>query len=88
MLFYFLLTSSNIYSVDINSWHAHLGHIGQDKINRLARDGQQANINLLMCKQCLVNKNTRKTFGKGTRAEFPLQLVHSNICGPMNVRTK
>ena len=29
---------------------------------------------------------TRLPFRKAKRATFPLQLIHSNICGPMNVR--
>ena len=36
----------------------------------------------------LAGKATRKSFGKRTRAEFPLQLVHSDICGPLNVRAR
>jgi transposase InsO family protein len=31
---------------------------------------------------------TRKPFGTGTRSEFPLQLIHSDIYGPMNVRAR
>ena len=40
------------------------------------------------CENCLVEKITRKPFGKAKRAKFPLQLIHSDICGPMNVRTR
>ena len=36
----------------------------------------------------MAGKTARKPFGKGTRAEFPLQLIHSDICGPMNVRAR
>ena len=38
------------------------------------------------CEHCLAGKTARKPFGKGTRAEYPLQLIHSDICGPMNVK--
>jgi hypothetical protein len=31
---------------------------------------------------------TKKQFGTGTKYEFPLQLIHSDICGPMNVRVR
>ena len=31
---------------------------------------------------------TRKPFGKRTRAEFPLQLINSDICGPLNVKAR
>ena len=30
----------------------------------------------------------RKPFGKAIRAQISLQLVHSDVCGPMNVRMK
>ena len=36
----------------------------------------------------MAGKTTRKPFGKGTRAEYPLQLIHSDICGPMNVKAR
>jgi len=35
---------------------------------------------------CLVGKTTMKPFNKAMRASSPLQLIHSNICGPMNVK--
>ena len=45
-------------------------------------------INLSICEQCLVGKATRFPFGKAKRACFPLKLIHSDICGPMNVRAR
>ena len=84
----YMTTASDVDSV---VWHARLGHIGQDTMNRLARDdllGQIDKINLPTCEHCLAEKSTRKPFGKATRASIPLQLVHSDICGPMNVRTR
>ncbi|KAL0386675.1 UNVERIFIED_CONTAM: Copia protein [Sesamum latifolium] len=33
-------------------------------------------------------RSCRKPFGKAKRATHPLELVHSNICGPMNVRAR
>ena len=39
-----------------------------------------------MCEPCLAGKAKRKPFGKASRASYPLKLVHSDICGPMNVR--
>lgn len=72
-------------------WHARLGHIGQDRMARLARAGllgPLAKVNLPTCEHCLAGKSTRKPFGKATRAETPLQLIHSDICGPMNVKER
>ena len=37
---------------------------------------------------CLVRKIIRKPFGKAIRAKFLLQLIHSNICGPMSVKIR
>ena len=72
-------------------WHARLGHIGQERMARLAREGligNLAKVTLPTCEHCLVGKSKRKPFGKATGASFPLQLIHSNIRGPMNVRAR
>ena len=52
-------------------------------MNKLAREGllgSLTNIDLPICESCLVEK--------ATRADSPLQIVHSDICGPMSVRTR
>ena len=70
-------------------WHARLGHIGQDRLKRLAKAGLLRfieKIDLPICEHCLVGKATRLPFGKAKRAILPLQLIHSDIYGLMNVR--
>ena len=60
-------------------------------MDRLAKEGllgQVAKVNLPPCESCLVEKMARKPFGKVIRAENSLQLIHSNICGPMNVKAR
>ena len=60
-------------------------------MNRLVREnllGQFTKIDMSTCEYCLADKTTRKPFNKGTRAEIPLQFIHSNICGPMSVRAR
>ena len=84
-----LLTSSD--NVDSIKWHTRLGHIGQERMTRLAREnllGNLAEMSMSACEHCLNGKSIRKPFGKATRESFPLQLVHSDICGPMNVRAR
>ena len=79
------------YENDVEVQHARLSHIGQSRMNRLAKEGLLGTldkIELSTCEHCLAGKTTRKPFGKGTRAESPLQLIHSDICGPMNVRAR
>ena len=83
--------SSNSSSVNDVKWHARLGHIGQDCLKRLAKAGLLGSIDkidLPVCEQCLVGKATGLTFGKAKRACFPLDLTHSDFCGPMNVRAR
>ncbi|KAL0437841.1 UNVERIFIED_CONTAM: Copia protein [Sesamum radiatum] len=84
--------SSSINVHDISAlWHARLGHIGQERMTRLAREGllgSLTKVNLPTCEPCMAEKACRKPFGKAKRATHPLELVHSDICGPMNVRAR
>ena len=85
------ITSVVDYENNVEVWHARLGHIGQSRMNQLAKEGLLRNLNkveLSICEHCLVDKTARKPFGKGTRAKFPLQLIHSDICGLMNIRAR
>ena len=86
----FLTSSDNAFD-NLIIWHARLGHIGHERMTRLAREGLMGNlakVTLSTCEHCLMGKSKRKPFGKATRASFPLQLIHSDICGPMNVRAR
>ena len=58
-------------NVDVNTWHAILGHVGQERMDRLVRESLLY-IVLPICESCLAGKATRKPFGKATRAESPL----------------
>ena len=70
-------------------WHLKLGHINLDRINRLVKDGPLRKLNvgtLPVCESCLEGKMTKRPFSaKGKRSKEPLQLVHSNVCGPLSV---
>ena len=72
---FFLITSSNDINIDVNIWHTRLCYIGQDRMNKLAKEsflGPLKKVNLSICEHCLVEKTTKKLFGKGTHAEIPL----------------
>ena len=82
---FFLTTANNSVT-----WHARLGHIGQERMNKLVREGllgQLAKISLPTCEHYLSGKSSRKPFGKAIGASSPLELIHSDICGPISVRT-
>ena len=64
---------------------------GQDSLYRLARAGLLGSLTkeeLFVCEHCLTGKATRLPFSKAKRASSPLQLIHLDICGPMNVRAR
>ena len=60
-------------------------------MDRLAKRGLLSNaqkVEKSTCEHCLVGKSSRKPFGSGIRADVPLQVIHSDICGPMNVKKR
>jgi len=60
-----------------------------DYIYRLSRTGLLRSLTkeeLPVCEYCLARKATRLSFNKAKRASSPLQLIHLDICGPINVR--
>jgi hypothetical protein len=88
-------STSSTFVIDYNmtisssTWHARLGRIGKDRMARLAREGllgPLAKVDLPICEPCLAGKACRKPFGKVVKATQPLELIHSDICGPMNVK--
>ncbi|KAA0056413.1 gag/pol protein [Cucumis melo var. makuwa] len=71
---------------------AKLGHINLDQIGRLVKNellNELEDDSLPPCESCLERKMTKRSFtGKGYRAKEPLELIHSDLCGPMNVKTR
>ncbi|KAA0035260.1 gag/pol protein [Cucumis melo var. makuwa] len=66
--------------------------VGNLKIERLVKSGFLSKLednSLPPCESFLEGKMTKRSFtGKGLRAKIPLELVHSDICGPMNVKAR
>ena len=80
----YVIGSNNI---DFATWHARLGHIGRDMMTQLAREGllcPLTKVDRQLCEPCLAGKACRKPFGTTKRVAQPIELVHSDICGPMN----
>ena len=73
---------------DAYLWHLHLGHINPNKIERLIKDGLLEPLDFdgfSVCESCLEGKMTKRPFNaKGERAQELLELVHTNVCGPMS----
>ena len=84
----YVIGSNNI---DFATWHAKLVHIGRDRMTRLDREGllgSLTKVDLQLCEPCLVGKACRKPFGRTNRVAQPIELVHSDICGPMNKKAR
>ncbi|KAA0048791.1 gag/pol protein [Cucumis melo var. makuwa] len=61
-------------------------------IRRLVKSGLLSELedkSLPPCESCLEGKMTKRSFtGKGLRAKIPLELIHSNLYRPMNVKAQ
>ena len=73
-------------------WHCRLGHINKNRISRLVREGILNDIDcesIKTCESCLLGKMTKSPFaGKGERAKEILGLIHTDVCGPMNISVR
>lgn len=68
-------------------WHKRLGHVSVSNMNFLKKSVKGIEIPPSMpCEVCTQGKQTRLPFkNNGTRAVSLLQIVHSDVCGPMSV---
>ena len=68
-------------------WHKRLGHISRQRLERLVRDGVLSNLDFSdfeTCVVCLKGKMTTKNIKeKIDRCGSTLDLIHTNICGPL-----
>ena len=78
--------------IDIDIWHRRMGHLGEDNIRKLAKmaDGMGITVgtSVGVCEACVKGKQTRHPSQKpAARAKEPLELVHSDLCGPITPTT-
>ncbi|XP_048481491.1 uncharacterized protein LOC105390889 [Plutella xylostella] len=79
---YALLTSAHL-------WHQRMGHLNYKDLMKLedCTEGVQMDHkteNAILCTTCLAGKQTRQPFKHtGTRASALLEVIHSDVCGPM-----
>ncbi|KAL0448736.1 UNVERIFIED_CONTAM: hypothetical protein Slati_1430000 [Sesamum latifolium] len=70
-------------------WHTRLGHISKDRIRKLvdSKNLEIDNLNhLSTCVSCLKGKVTKKPFvGQSAIANGLLDLVHTDVCGPLSI---
>ena len=73
-------------------WHKRLGHMSEKGMSLLLKKNALSDvqkIHLKKCSHCLAGKQTRVSFKSHTpsRKESILDLVHSDVCGPMKTRS-
>ena len=89
------INTKRLKSNDLNPtylWHCRLGHINENRISKLHRDGLLDSFDFEsyeVCESCLLGKMTKVPFtGKGERASDLLGLIHSDVCGPLNTKAR
>ncbi|GJX59588.1 zinc finger, CCHC-type containing protein [Tanacetum coccineum] len=75
-------------------WHARLGHLNFDDINKMTRKGLVEGIPRInharqICNACLLGKQSRTPFPNQAkfRSKNPLDLVYGDLCGPISPAT-
>lgn len=73
-------------------WHLRLCHINPRRIQRLKSSGALGEFQsepMPVCESCLEGKMVTRPFkAKGYRAKEPLELIHSDLCGPMSIQAR
>jgi hypothetical protein len=80
-------------NLDINKWHKRMGHISEQHLKLMSRNEMVRGLNikpqkrLIFCPSCLHGKQQQNRFpiGQSRKAKEILELIHYNICGPMQI---
>ena len=73
-------------------WHCRLGHIGVKRMKKLHADGLLESLDyesVDACEPCLMGKMTKTPFFRTMeRATHLLEIIHTNVCGLMNIEAR
>ena len=73
-------------------WHCRLGHISIKRMKKLHANGLLESLDydsLDTCEPCLMGKMTKTPFsGKMERATDLLEIIHTDVCGPINIEAR
>ena len=88
----YVLHYHNFFSNVTYLWHCRLGHISELKINKLYKDkffDLDDYTSYKTYESYLIEKMTKTPFTKhGERASDILDLVHTDVCGPMSTQAR
>ncbi len=85
----------NVAKVSMDVWHRRYGHLNGQSLKQLSVDGLVVDLDyngtgeISFCEPCTAGKHHRSPFpvGDGTRAENPLDIVHTDVCGKLNTKS-
>ena len=69
-------------------WHRRLRHIYKERIEKLVKEGILQNLDFTdfhVCVDCIKGKKTKHTKKGATRSNELLEIIHTDICGPLSV---
>jgi hypothetical protein len=97
-------TNSSLYHIESNKciklsltnetflWNLRLSHIDLNKIQKLIKESLLGDLKVepfQVCKSCLDGKMTKRAFpSKENIVKEVWELVHSDVCGPINVQVR
>jgi hypothetical protein len=74
-------------------WHKRLGHTAPTTMDKLVEKGmvtgmEAADVATKFCEDCVITKMTRQPYPhRGNISKAPLDLVHTDVCGPIKPET-
>jgi hypothetical protein len=78
--------------IPLATWHQRLGHVASKTVQTMASRNIVEGLNLddtptsILCSGCLYGKMHRRSFPKGKkRAKRVGELIHADLCGPMQI---
>ncbi|GAA0175662.1 hypothetical protein LIER_28792 [Lithospermum erythrorhizon] len=81
----------NIVQSSLKLWHSKLGHMSIKGLNILVKQGAIPDLDdsdIDTCTHCIIGKQHRVTFNKSnTRKTKIMQMMYSDVCGPIKVKT-
>ena len=73
-------------------WHCRLGHVSDKRVSKLNKQGYIGSFDYESydtCESCLKGKMSKTPFNKkGERATETLELIHSDVFGPMSTHAR
>ena len=73
-------------------WHCRLGHIGDERLHKFHKDAYLGAFDyesFATCESSIMGKLSKSLFsGIGERDKGILELIHSDVCGPMPIQDR